>query len=80
MKKIFIFFIKLYQKTPLSCHASCRHIPTCSNYTIEALETHGLIKGSILSMKRILRCNPFGTSGYDPVPSKENKNEKISKI
>ncbi len=80
MKKIFIFFIKLYQKIPLSCHTSCRHIPTCSNYAIEALETHGLIKGSILSIKRILRCNPFGTSGYDPVPNKENKNEKISKI
>lgn len=80
MKRIFIFFIKLYQKTPLSCHKSCRYIPTCSNYAIEALETHGLIKGSILSIKRILRCNPFGTSGYDPVPNKESKNEKISKI
>lgn len=80
MKKIFIFFIKLYQKTPLSCHTSCRHIPSCSNYAIEALETHGLIKGSLLSVKRILRCNPWGTSGYDPVPRKESLNEKMSKI
>lgn len=80
MKRIFIFFIKIYQKIPLSCHASCRHIPTCSNYAIEALEKHGSIKGLSLSVKRILRCNPWGTSGYDPVPKKENKNEKMAKI
>lgn len=80
MKRILIFFIKIYQKMPLSCHLSCRHIPTCSNYAIEAIETHGVIKGSILAIKRIIRCNPWGTSGYDPVPRKENKNETVSKI
>lgn len=48
--------------------ASCRHIPTCSNYTIESLRLHGPIKGSWFSIRRILRCNPWGTSGYDPVP------------
>lgn len=80
MKRILIFFIKIYQKIPMTCHASCRHIPTCSNYAIEAIETHGSIKGSILALKRIIRCNPLGTSGYDPVPRKEKKNETIPKI
>ena len=57
---------------PLKCHLYCRHIPTCSNYAIEAISTYGAFKGSILAIKRILRCNPFGTKGYDPVPKKEN--------
>lgn len=49
----------------------CRHTPTCSNYAIEAIEYYGAFKGSILALKRILRCNPWGTSGYDPVIKKE---------
>lgn len=72
MKKIVIKIIKLYQITPLGCHSKCRFYPTCSSYTIEAIETHGLLKGSFLGIKRILRCNPFGKSGYDPVPRKKN--------
>ncbi len=47
---------------------SCRYYPTCSSYAIEALKKHGAIKGSWLSIKRILKCNPWGGSGYDPVP------------
>jgi putative membrane protein insertion efficiency factor len=47
---------------------SCRYTPTCSQYTIEALEKHGPIKGLFLSIKRILSCHPWGGSGYDPVP------------
>lgn len=78
MKNFLISLIKLYKKMPLSSHASCRHIPTCSSYAIKAIETHGSIKGSYLTIKRILRCNPWGTSGYDPVPVKEKKNEKIT--
>lgn len=49
----------------------CRHLPTCSNYAKEAIERYGTIKGSILSIKRIIKCNPLGTTGYDPVPQKE---------
>lgn len=79
MKYILIKIIKLYQKIPGPWHNSCRHIPTCSNYAIEAIEVHGSIKGSILSIKRILRCNPWGTSGIDLVPRKEIKNEKNNK-
>ena len=47
----------------------CRFQPTCSNYTLEAVEEFGAIKGSYLGIKRILRCHPWGSEGYDPVPS-----------
>lgn len=71
MKKILIMIIKLYQKTPTHVHNNCRFIPSCSNYAIEALEIHGTFKGSLLVIRRIFRCNPFGKSGYDPVPKKK---------
>jgi putative membrane protein insertion efficiency factor len=48
--------------------ASCRHVPTCSQYAIEAVKRYGLIQGGALSANRIGRCQPWGTSGYDPVP------------
>jgi len=47
---------------------SCRFTPTCSHYSIDALKKHGILKGGWLSVKRILRCHPWGGSGYDPVP------------
>ena len=75
MKYVLIRIIKIYQKIPGPWHNSCRHIPTCSNYGIEAINEYGAIKGSWLTIKRILRCNPWGTYGYDPV-IKEKKNEK----
>lgn len=74
MKNVLIKIIKLYQNTPLHSHNNCRFIPSCSNYAIEALEVYGFWKGSILSVKRILKCNPFGKHGIDPVPLK-NKDE-----
>lgn len=76
MKYILIKLIKLYQRIPGSFHDDCRHIPTCSNYGIEAITEYGSIKGSFMTIKRILKCNPWGTSGYDPVIKKEKKNEK----
>ncbi len=48
--------------------SNCRFDPTCSSYAIEALQTHGILKGSWLSARRIGRCHPWGGSGYDPVP------------
>lgn len=48
--------------------AACRHLPTCSQYALEALETHGAIRGGLLSIRRIARCHPWGSSGFDPVP------------
>ena len=77
MKKILLWLIKLYQKTPLPTHKMCKFQPTCSNYAIIAIEEYGSIKGSYLTMKRILRCNPFNKkNGYDPVPIRRIKNEK----
>lgn len=76
MKKILIWIIKLYQKIPGNFHGYCKHIPSCSEYMIDALNEYGILKGLFLGFKRILKCNPFGTFGYDPVPKKENKNEK----
>ncbi len=70
MKNILIKMIRLYQKIPGNFHNNCRFIPTCSNYAIEAITVHGSIKGTYLATKRILRCNPFGKAGYDPVPKK----------
>ena len=72
MKKLLISLIHLYQKMPLSSHSQCRFNPTCSNYAIESIDKYGVVKGIFLSIKRILRCNPFGRYGYDPVPLKEN--------
>ena len=62
--------IRSYQKIPGNFHNNCRFMPTCSNYAIEAITVHGSVKGSFLAVKRILRCNPFGKFGYDPVPKK----------
>lgn len=76
MKYVLIKIIKLYQKIPGPWHQSCRHIPTCSNYALEAINEYGALKGSIMSFKRIIRCNPWGSKGIDLVPRKENKNEK----
>ncbi|MBO5414085.1 MAG: membrane protein insertion efficiency factor YidD [Bacilli bacterium] len=73
MKKILIKMIRLYQKIPGEFHNNCNFTPTCSNYAIEAIERFGSIKGSYLAFKRILRCNPFGKMGYDPVPKKKEK-------
>lgn len=77
MKHLMIFLIKLYQKIPSNIHNACRFTPTCSNYAIEAYTNYGFFKGSILTIKRLFRCRPFGSFGYDPVPRKDKKNEKI---
>ncbi|MGN0913811.1 MAG: membrane protein insertion efficiency factor YidD [Alphaproteobacteria bacterium] len=71
IKQILILLIKIYQKflSPL-CPGVCRYRPTCSQYMIEAIQVHGIIKGLWLGTKRILRCHPWGGSGYDPVPPK----------
>ena len=76
MKKIALSMIKIYQKTlsldhgPLSKHFShgfCRFKPTCSEYTYQAIDKYGVIKGSYLGTWRIMRCNPFSKGGLDPV-------------
>tara|TARA_B100000575_G_scaffold286396_1_gene283093 strand:+ start:2408 stop:2647 length:240 start_codon:yes stop_codon:yes gene_type:complete len=71
ISQILIVFIKGYKFliSPLMGH-SCRYFPTCSDYCIEALNTHGLSKGIFMGLKRILSCNPWGNYGFDPVKKK----------
>ena len=71
--------IRVYQCTlsPLLCllcgpDSGCRFTPTCSAYFLEAVETHGVFRGSWLGLKRLARCQPWGGCGYDPVPSRKN--------
>jgi putative membrane protein insertion efficiency factor len=73
MKKILIFFIKVYKRylSPGNYgYKICIFEPSCSRYAVEALEKHGLFKGLYLSIYRIIRCNPFSKGGYDPVPER----------
>jgi len=72
MKYLFIGLIKFYQLV-ISPHvpSSCRYQPTCSYYALDAFKKHGVIKGIILSAKRIGRCHPFAKGGHDPVPDIE---------
>jgi hypothetical protein len=68
MKKILIKMVHFYQNaiSPF-LPKSCRYVPTCSQYTIEALEKYGALKGTYIGIKRILRCHPFHPGGYDPL-------------
>lgn len=78
MKALALAAIRFYKKriSPM-LPPSCRFTPTCSEYTYEAIEIHGVIKGSWLGMKRISRCHPLNPGGYDPVPLKNgSKKEK----
>lgn len=72
IKQVLIFPVRIYQYaiSPL-LGSNCRHSPSCSNYMIEAINEWGPAKGSWLGLKRISRCHPWGTHGYDPVPKKK---------
>jgi putative membrane protein insertion efficiency factor len=72
MKRLFIFPIRLYQRflSPL-LGKNCRFEPTCSHYTVDAIHEWGVLKGISLGIRRILKCNPWGPFGYDPVPKKK---------
>ena len=70
-----IFIIKIYQFSfsPL-IGKNCRYLPTCSEYAIESLKSHGLLRGLFFAIRRILKCHPFGGHGFDPIPKrKQNK-------
>jgi uncharacterized protein len=75
MKHIFITIIKFYQKfiSPLT-PPTCRFYPTCSHYGLEAYRRFGVIKGSFLTIKRLVKCHPFHPGGIDPVPEKKENN------
>ena len=69
MKYVLLKFVRFYQVaiSPM-LPPRCRYTPTCSQYAVEALQKHGAYKGSMLALRRVCRCHPFGGSGYDPVP------------
>ncbi len=69
VKKFFLFLIRFYRVylSPMKLPC-CRYVPTCSEYAAIAIERYGAAKGGWLAVKRIFRCHPFGSSGYDPVP------------
>lgn len=77
MKKLLIYLINLYQRMPLHTHYSCRFIPSCSEYTKISIERFGVVKGTILGIRRILKCHPGGKSGIDMVTIKEKKWKKF---
>jgi len=70
LKKILIAIVRFYQRniSPYKGGATCRFVPTCSEYALEALEKYGALKGSLLAIRRILRCHPLSKGGCDPVP------------
>ncbi len=70
----FIGLIRVYQLTlrPIM-GGQCRYEPTCSDYAIGAYEEHGVMRGTLLTIRRLLRCNPFVKGGYDPVPLSKDK-------
>jgi putative membrane protein insertion efficiency factor len=76
MKKVLLLLIRIYQRTfsldhgiagKISTKRVCRHIPSCSQYSYEAIDKYGVIKGGWKALKRIVSCNPWGSSGYDPL-------------
>lgn len=71
MKRLLLKMIGLYQATSSVRQPRCRYIPTCSHYAAEAIETHGAGRGTWLAVKRLGRCHPFGSFGFDPVPEKK---------
>ncbi len=73
MKRVLLSLTRFYRKH-ISPHLPpmCRYYPTCSCYAIEAIETHGALRGGLLALWRVLRCNPLSNGGYDPVPPKRN--------
>jgi len=67
VRRLCIGLIRLYQRTARFRPPVCRFVPSCSEYTAQAIEKYGVIKGVALGCWRLLRCNPFGRGGYDPV-------------
>ncbi len=70
LRKLFQLPVRFYRKfiSPLKMKPCCKYYPTCSAYALQAYEKHGVIKGTVLSVCRLLRCNPWSKGGYDPVP------------
>ncbi|MBE0432512.1 membrane protein insertion efficiency factor YidD [candidate division WOR-3 bacterium] len=76
MSRVLIWIIQFYQCTAgRVLPRACRFEPTCSTYAIQAIREHGPLRGSALSIWRVLRCNPLSTGGWDPIPERMDENE-----
>jgi len=77
MQNVAIFLIRGYQwlLSPF-IRQNCRYLPSCSQYAIEAIRVHGLLRGTSLALRRVGRCHPWGSSGYDPVPENTRTTDK----
>jgi uncharacterized protein len=73
----FVALIRFYQHARAGRPSPCRFTPGCSTYALEALETHGLFRGTGLALRRITRCHPWGGEGYDPVPDRHDRDQKV---
>ena len=73
MKQVLLGLVRFYRThlSPLKRGHTCRFVPTCSEYALEAIETHGALLGGLMTLWRLLRCNPFSKGGYDPVPRRK---------
>jgi putative membrane protein insertion efficiency factor len=79
MKQTLQLLLRMYKRlvSPALPH-SCRFVPTCSEYAVDAIEEYGALRGSWLALKRLLRCQPFARAGYDPTPQRIRKQELLS--
>jgi len=74
MGRVLVALVRVYQKVISPMFGPrCRYYPSCSNYAVEAIRTHGAVRGSLLAGWRVLRCNPFSNGGVDPVPLRRER-------
>jgi putative membrane protein insertion efficiency factor len=80
-KVVFLLLLRTYKRliSPLLLPA-CRYVPTCSEYAQEAIDRHGVLKGGLLALWRLLRCHPLVAGGFDPVPGNANKNAQAHPV
>ncbi|MBT5140919.1 MAG: membrane protein insertion efficiency factor YidD [Acidimicrobiaceae bacterium] len=74
--RVLAWVVRIYQKSAYGRPSPCRHVPSCSNYALEAVEAHGATRGGWLATKRLCRCHPWGSHGFDPVPAPRSSETK----
>jgi hypothetical protein len=78
MRQLLILLIRMYQRVSRLTPPTCRFHPTCSEYAVEALKTHGVLRGLWLAVRRVCRCHPWSPGGHDPVPALSGVKTKVS--